>query len=489
MSLRRLIFVVAVLAATSVIPSRAAAAAPQPVVDGNRIVDALTSKRFVPHGVNFPGYEYRCQQGWDYGEDGTKPHEVASTVAAIASWKINTVRLPLNQDCWLGDDGLPSGGLTVAGYRQSVENFVDALNQVGIVAIIDLHWSGPNGVAADGLRPMPDNRTAAFWHSVATRFQQNRSVIFDLFNEPHSRWGGNGWTFELKWDCWAKGGCEAPSEADTAPVSGVLPRYEAAGFRKLTSVVRSVGATQPILLSGIDWANDLRGWLAHAPADDQLIASFHNYPIQRCSTGRCWDEEIATVAERVPVLAAEIGQNDCGNPGHVNRFMKWADARLIGYLVWAWWDLPTLGCSNFALISDLDGTPLAPVGTAFHAHLASLPDELPEPAPRAGPGLAIKTARWNGKSLRLAIRIDSKASKAVTARVRLVRDPRSKQPPRVKVRLITRRVRSLTGMSWLNINIPRGLRPTFVTVMYPGDRLLRASTISRKPASVSKVTR
>lgn len=268
--LRRLLL--AAIAAALLTSAGASAAAPQPLVQGNQILDALTSKPFIPHGVNFPGYEYACQQGFgDYGEDGTRPLQVDSTVAAMAEWKINTVRLPLNQDCWLGDDGLPAGLLDSDGYRSSVENFVTALNSVGIVAIVDLHWSGPNGVVADGLRPMPDDRSATFWHSVATRFRDNPSVIFDLFNEPHSRWNpDDSKVFGLSWECWANGGCQAPAEADTAPKSG-LEWYRAAGMKNLTAVVRSAGATQPILLSGIDYANDLRGWLEHRPDRKSVV--------------------------------------------------------------------------------------------------------------------------------------------------------------------------------------------------------------------------
>ena len=331
--LRRLLF--CLLPAILLMAGGASAAAPQPMVKDNRIIDSVTSKRFVPHGVNFPGFEYACQQGWSYGEDGTEPDEVGSTVAAMASWKINTVRLPLNADCWLGKYGLPEGPLTSAGYRQAVENFVSALNSVGIVAILDLHWSNPDGVVAEGLRPMPDQNSPDFWSSVASRFKDNKSVIFDLFNEPHSRWNSNGTkVFGLTWDCWANGGCQAPAEPDTAAKSG-MAWYRATGMKELTTVVRNAGATQPIILSGIDYANDLRGWLENAPNDGQLIAGFHNYPGQRCHTSQCWNEEIAPVNLEVPVLAAEFGQNDCGTPSHVNRFMEWADDQSIGYLAWA----------------------------------------------------------------------------------------------------------------------------------------------------------
>ena len=483
----------AILAASFLCQSWASAAAPQPVVRGNGIFDALTAKRFVPHGVNFPGYEYARQQGWGYGAEGTEPDDVASTVAAMASWKINTVRLPLNQDCWLGLNGLPADDLTfneltMAGYRQSIQNFVEALNRAGIVAILDLHWSNPDGNVADGLRPMPDQHAPAFWRSVATRFGENRSVIFDLFNEPHSRWSGGAKVFGLSWQCWANGGCHAPADPDTIPFTGP-GKYQAVGLKRLVSAVRDSGAVQPILLSGIDYANDLRGWRDHAPDDDQLIAGFHNYPVQRCRTVRCWDEEIAPLAREVPVLAAEFGQNDCDSPGHVRRFMEWADGHLIGYLAWAWWDLPDLGCSNFALVSDLDGTPLAPVGTTFHEHLANLPEELPEPPKRGAPGLVIRTAQWNGKRLRLAIRVDPAASKAATARVRLIRNRRVRHRPRRKTRRITRRLKPGTGLARLTLRIPRGLKPVLVTVTYPGDRHLTPGRVRRKPASVSMLTR
>lgn len=485
-TLRRL--VLAALAASLLVCSGARAAAPQPVVVGNQIIDSVTSKRFVPHGVNFPGYEYSCQQGWDYGEDGTQPGLVASTVAGIASWNINTVRLPLNQDCWLGDDGLPSRGLTMSGYRQSVTNFVNALNAAGIVVIVDLHWSGPDGVVANGLRPMPDDRTPAFWTSVATHFKDNPSVIFDLFNEPHSRWNVDDTkVFGLSWDCWANGGCMAPAEADTVDYSG-FKWYKTVGLKTLTTVVRNTGATQPILLSGTDYANDLRGWLANAPDDDQLIAGFHNYTEQRCRTVKCWNEEIAPLNLKVPVLAAEFGQNDCGTPNHMIRFMDWADNQAIGYLAWAWWDLPDLGCHNFALVSDLDGTPLAPAGTTLHDHLASLPDQpRPKPTPIT-PELSIRSAAWNGRLLRLDVKVSPQASKAVSITIRLARDRRSGRKPATGNRSIRRQLKPISGYARAYQRIPGGLKPVMVTASYPGDPLLSSKKVSRKP-SVSRITR
>lgn len=488
-SFGRLIMVV--LAATLLIQAGASASAPRPVVKGNLIVDSATAQTFVPRGVNFPGFEYACQQGWGYGERGTGPLEADSTVAAIASWKVNTVRLPLNQACWLGEGGMPAGSMTAAGYRQAVEAFVESLNAAGLVAILDLHWTGPEGTLADGLRPMPDSRSGAFWASVAHRFRQNRSVIFDLFNEPHSRWNpDHSNVFSLTWQCWANGGCLAPIEKDTAPKSG-LGWYTTTGLRNLVTAVRATGATQPIVLSGIDYANDLRGWLQHRPGDNQLIAGFHNYPVQRCRTAICWHTEIVPVAEQVPVLAAEFGQNDCGTPGHSKRFMEWADGEGIGYLAWAWWELKDLGCRNYALVADLDGTPLPPVGTALHQHLASLPDVTgpAPPGPRTHSRLQISAASWRGRVLNLRFTIDPFVRSDIRVRIRLVRDRSSRTRPRTARRVIDRSLGVSTGRAALRVRIPAGLRPGLLTVSYPGDRKFHPKRLRRPTASVLRLTR
>ncbi|WP_229706943.1 hypothetical protein, partial [Nocardioides deserti] len=78
-------------------------------MDGNRLVDTRSDRTFVPQGVNWSSFEYACAQGWGYsaldsmlGED---PYTAEAT--AIARWGANTVRLPLNQDCWLGTRGAP----------------------------------------------------------------------------------------------------------------------------------------------------------------------------------------------------------------------------------------------------------------------------------------------------------------------------------------------------------------------------------------------
>jgi endoglucanase len=348
----------------------AAGAAPKLKVTGNKLVDARSGQTFVPRGVNWPSFEYACSDGYGYSNvaSAEKVGPDAAGAALIASWHINTVRIPLNQDCWLGEDGLPRFGQT-SGYRAAVKRWVAELHKQDLAVVLDLHWSGPEGVVSDGQRAMPDDRSDDFWSSVASTFKQDRGVIFDVFNEPYSRYDTNGTLiFDLTWECWRNGGCAAPSSGDRQALDART--FTTIGLSALVDTIRGTGAKQPIMVGGIDYASDLRQWLANRPGDKGVVASFHNYGGHLCHNRLCWDEVIAPIATEAPVVTGEFGETDCAtNP---ESFMDWADDHGVGYLMWAWWVLPDTNCSTLTVLADTKGTPAAPNGTALKAHLARL---------------------------------------------------------------------------------------------------------------------
>src|SRR3954471_14967473 len=428
MTTRRIVLVV-LAAGCMALPATASAAAPRPYVAGNRLVDAATNQTFIPRGVNWPSFEYACFYGYAYSDssESGSVNPDAAGAAVIAGWHVNTVRVPLNQDCWLGEDGSPAFG-TVAGYRQAVVTWVQTLHEAGLAVILDLHWSGPAGIHADGQRAMPDDRSDDFWTSVAATFKDDASTMFDLFNEPYSR----SPAIDLTWACWRSGGCSAPGVADTMPLDATS--FTAIGMEQLVAAVRGAGAGQPILLGGRDYANDLGEWLQNRPNDGQLVASFHNYNEQVCHTAACWDATIAPIAAQVPVVTGEFGENDCAD-GHLNSYMDWADRHGVGYLGWGWWVLKNdARCQTFALLADPSGTPRAPNGTALKAHLDALvatgaiaPTTGGAPAPSsgarpgAGGGAATSVLRLRlGGSLRQKLRrtlsVTARCSVACTAR-------------------------------------------------------------------------
>ncbi|MFT4028526.1 MAG: cellulase family glycosylhydrolase [Protaetiibacter sp.] len=345
----------------------ATVSAPRPVVDGAVLRDARTGARWIPHGVNWPGFEYSCVQGW-------VPGYSTQEATAIASWGIDLVRLPLNQDCWLGADGAPTAGSgTASDYRARVAQWVSMLHTAGLAVILDLHWSAPAGTRADGQRAMADAQSAQFWSSVATAYATDPSVMFELYNEPYSFWNpdGSGYAFDLSWSCWRDGGCQAPVEADTATsLSGEV--FAVVGMAELVDTVRAAGATQPILLGGRNYANDLGEWLSWRPDDDQLVAAWHNYQGQGCSTA-CWNSTITTVSASVPVLMTEFGDTTGGH-AYFDSVVTWAQSHAIGVIPWAWWDVDaseSVVNSRYSLY-DGDFVPRAPSGTAYRTFLASL---------------------------------------------------------------------------------------------------------------------
>ncbi|HXD63584.1 MAG TPA: cellulase family glycosylhydrolase [Solirubrobacteraceae bacterium] len=355
-------------------------------------------------GVNHPSSEYACVDGFGYN-DG---HQDAADAAAVASWDANAVRVPLNEDCWLGINGQPNDNegppqpLTAAGYRQAVQDYVSALNAHGVYAILDLHWTAPGAQVAMEQQPMPDAHSTDFWNSVASTFKSNPAVVFDVFNEPYDptdpRSGDDGNASDaVTWGCWASGtkpdvvgGGAPPVPCDTQAYDAngnPTTRYQIVGMQTLVDTIRATGAAQPIMVGGLDYANDLTQWADHAPNDplNQEAASFHNYMGKACDTAACWNSQIAPIAANVPVVTGEFDEDNYTEPKCATQtpstfdsdYMTWADQHGVGYLAWGWWVLSqdekdSAGCSAFYLLNSYDGTPAAPNGTALHDHLISL---------------------------------------------------------------------------------------------------------------------
>jgi endoglucanase len=381
-------------------------------ISGNHFVNGLNGngQTILLRGVNVSSSEYACAENYGY-DDGDY---TSATAAAIAAWGANAVRIPLNEDCWLNTNlpaGDPYGGV---GYQQEIESFVSDLGAYGIYAILDLHWTAPGNQAALEQQPMPDmDHSPAFWTSVATAFKSNPAVVFDLFNEPYDptdRRSGDDENASdaVTWGCWDSG-----TEPD-AVGGGALPvpcytqaydasgnpttRYQIVGMQTLLSDIRNVGATQPIVVGGLDYADDLgdtndangggQGWMQHAPDDplNQEAASFHNYQGKGCDNQTCWESTVKSVAAHVPVVTGEFAEDNylaagCNaSPGAStfdDRYMNWADTNGVSYLAWAWIvdDPPQPGddtCERYGLLSSYDGTPLAPNGATVHDHLLAL---------------------------------------------------------------------------------------------------------------------
>ncbi len=341
----------------------ASAGTPGVFVAGNRLIDGA-GNTVILKGVNRSGSEYACVDGWGFF-DG--PVDQAS-VAAMARWQINAVRLPLNSACWLGiTEQLASSSTAYTGatYQKAIKDYVDLLTANGMYVILDLHWTGcgSSPCLANWLKPMPERAHATqFWGSVAAEFKDNTSVLFDLFNEPQS----------VDWTCWRDGGC-------TAFQGDPTNEFTVEGMQAMVDAVRAADAkTQPILLGGLQNANGMRGWLANLPSDpsNALVASVHLYNFNspcpqtvvggqgaaaiKCFTGSSANS-LEDIAKQHPIVFGELGQDGCRSD-FVEPMLEWLEERGYGVLGWAW---NKADCAKFpSLISDYDGTPTA-FGKAF----------------------------------------------------------------------------------------------------------------------------
>ncbi|GAA2523160.1 glycoside hydrolase family 5 protein [Winogradskya humida] len=342
-------------------------------IDGNRFVD-VDGQELQLRGFNHSGAEYSCVEGDGFfdTEDGRAPSD--KVVAAMGEWHASVVRVPLNEQCWLGLPSVP-GKFSGAGYRDQVRTFVDRLNRHGMVAVLDLHRSAPGDGIPREQEPMPDREhSPAFWQSVARDFPA-QAVIFDLFNEPFPYAETNS---DRAWSCWRDGGCTQTSVNTGGP-------YVAAGMTELIAAVRGTGSRVPLLAGGIHWAESLTQWLKYRPVDpgNQLAASWHTYSFNEYCTGKdCFRRELDQLTDRVPVFAGEVGPTltigadgvdaDCPSSavrkgGFADSTLDWLDDHAAGYAAWSWNPWPDC----WALVKDWGGEPTSRWGVGVRRRLAA----------------------------------------------------------------------------------------------------------------------
>jgi aryl-phospho-beta-D-glucosidase BglC (GH1 family) len=295
------------------------------------------------HGVNLDGSQWQCL----YGQAFDSPSDEAS-IAAIAAWHANAVRIPLNEDCWLGINGAPAA---TTAYHEVIRDYVNRLHAHGLYAILDLHWIAPgNTLSHDGpgragyFEMADEDHTPSFWRSIATFFKTDHATLFDLYNEP----------FGVSWQCW-RNGCVAPRG------------FQTAGMQQLINVIRQTGATQPVMLGGLKTGSeDGQQWLENRPTDpaSQLVASVHAY--NQAYVGY-FNSNIGAVAQHVPVVIGETGEFDCSTK-YLEVLLPWATSHNVSYLAWSWF---TGKCDTEpALISNYNGTPTA-YGIGYREYLRS----------------------------------------------------------------------------------------------------------------------
>ncbi|MBA3822778.1 MAG: cellulase family glycosylhydrolase [Ktedonobacterales bacterium] len=330
--------------ATSLVPT----ATPQGLlpglqVQGTQFVDA-TGKTVRLIGATRQSLEYLCR-----GDGHLNPADFA----AMRSWGMNVVRLPLSSEFWANAGG------DCPDYRTTVTQTIYNAESAGLYVIADLQWNAPFDTAYDrthgGVQcPLPDNgKDLAFWHDLATIYAHDGAVLFDLFGEPH----------DISWTSWQHGttitaGCYIvnPSGEPQEQVS-----YTGVGMRDLMAQVRTIAPNNIIILSGLNWGYDLGG-ISSTANESNVVYGTHPFDHSDKQPAD-WSRAFGNVAQGHAVIATEFGSYDCKTE-YIRQAIAYFNAHNMSWLAWAW---DAGDCHGPSLLADWSGTPSQPYGAFVQA--------------------------------------------------------------------------------------------------------------------------
>ena len=325
------------------------AAPTQPVAPGGYYVNGNTictadGRAHLLHGVDRPSLEWST-----IGQNLSPPD-----FQLMASWNANVVRIALNQDFWLAASPTHD-----PGYASVVDSAVTWAENAGLDVILDLHWSD-TGVFDTCLvnkaceqQRMADVNSVTFWSEVATHYQNDGRVMFELYNEPN----------QVSWSVWKSGG----------PANG----FQAVGMQQLYDTVRATGAQNLVLIGGLDWAYDLSGVPANRIAGYNIAYATHPYDAggRRPSD---WGRAFGSLTRTDPVVITEFGNiadTTCATD-YGAQLIQYADAHSVSWTAWAWFPG---GCTFPAIIDDWAATP-SPSGAIVKTALLGYDDPPASPA-------------------------------------------------------------------------------------------------------------
>jgi hypothetical protein len=271
-------------------------------VMANKIYDPATCQPILFHGIARPSME-----SW-YGGDDRLVANVSGDFTLIKSWGANIVRIPISQSFWVpGTYWNRTAAAAGVDYKAKVVDVVHKARALGLAVIVDLHASDRGDVNFSGTpdgQQLPDaNISVPFWRDVAATFKDDGGVIFELYNEPH----------EVTAAQWLNG-ADIPTGPSYPGDPKVRPGYKGVGMQTLYDVVRTAGARNLVIISGLHWGYFLNEVPQNRVKGYNIAYATHPYdwPDKQPDT---WDAAWGVLAATDPVIISEFGAYDCARLG------------------------------------------------------------------------------------------------------------------------------------------------------------------------------
>ena len=310
--------------------------------------------------------------GLEFGSNPFSGIALSTITAGLQSWHINVVRLPLNEGYWLGTCTFSGGN-----YQSIVSSAVSALNQAGIYVILDLHETSASNSCPNAQDYMANTvHSVTFWQQVAQQYANNPAVMFELFNEPHSS-GNQIPESQAEWNELLNGGLNGNSQY--------------AGMQQLLNAVRGAGASNVVLVDGLNWAADL-GHVNSSDSNGMVIPTDLISPAQIAGVMHYYYDGSYNasgnyyLSRGLPLIVTEYGDNSTGVDTNETSLYAWADPSGtasqvsgvggssfagISYVAWAWvWSSGWGGIANFQLVNSATGVvfPSSAYATEVNLH-------------------------------------------------------------------------------------------------------------------------
>lgn len=224
----------------------------------------------VLRGVNRSGMEYTAKTGLDpVMHAATRTWRTTagitdSEVSDIAgTWLAKIVRIPINQERVLSP--------RFKDYMADLDDIITLVSKHGAYSLLDLQWFSESRSDANGnVPPLPEEDSVRMWMVLAARYRLQRSVLYDIFNEPHVPAPGSPFYPYAR-----------PTPGSTGEHGFFLSLWHE-WVRRISNAIWRVNGKALIFVGGFDWGSDLASYPVKLPSGVALpncVYSAHWYLI------------------------------------------------------------------------------------------------------------------------------------------------------------------------------------------------------------------